>query len=133
MSDESPDGLDVHSAITRFEHVADSFAADLYPRILALLDLPAELASLRNYMAQASTSPLFLSFEIVLVVAPTAGTFLVLARQVKARNAASCSLSWCLLVSMSGRRRLRATFAPMPQRNLTSEAIYAHCQKRQIG
>jgi small-conductance mechanosensitive channel len=42
-------------------------------------------------MVAASTSPSLLSFEIVLVVALTAGTFLVLARQVKIRNFASSS------------------------------------------
>ncbi|MEK1850769.1 MAG: mechanosensitive ion channel domain-containing protein [Phyllobacterium sp.] len=91
MSEESVADLDVTSAISAIEKVADGFAAGLYARFSALLNLPGELASLRNSMVAASTSPSFLSFEIVLVVALTAGTFLVLARQVKIRNFASSS------------------------------------------
>jgi small-conductance mechanosensitive channel len=89
MSDEAIAGVDVHAAITRIEQVADSLAADLHARFVALLDLPAELTSLRDSMVAASSSPSSLSFEIILVMSLTAGTFLVLARQVKVGNAAS--------------------------------------------
>jgi small-conductance mechanosensitive channel len=89
VSEETVADLDVTSAISAIEKVADGFAAGLYARFSALLDLPGELASLRNSMAAASTSPFFLSFAIVLVTALTAGTFLLLARQVKIRNFAS--------------------------------------------
>jgi moderate conductance mechanosensitive channel len=86
VSEETVADLDVTSAISAIEKVADGFAAGLYARFSALLNLPGELASLRNSMVAASTSASFLSFEIILVVALTAGTFLVLARQVKIRN-----------------------------------------------
>jgi small-conductance mechanosensitive channel len=89
VSEATVADLDVNSAITAIEQVADGFAAGLYARFSALLDLPGELANLRNSMAEASTSPFLLSLEIVLVVTLTAGTFLLLARQVKIRNFAS--------------------------------------------
>jgi small-conductance mechanosensitive channel len=89
VSEETTADMDINSAITAIEQVGDSFAAGLHARFTALLDVPGELANLRSSMAAASTSPFFLSFATVLVVALTAGTFLVLARQVKIRNFAS--------------------------------------------
>jgi hypothetical protein len=58
--------LDVTSAISAVEKVADGFAAGLYARFSALLNLPDELVNVQNSMAAAPTSPFFLSFEIVL-------------------------------------------------------------------
>ncbi|EJL58534.1 small-conductance mechanosensitive channel [Rhizobium sp. CF122] len=89
MSEETAVDLDVNSAIAAIEKVTDGFATGLHARFSAVLDLPGELANLRNSMATTSTSPLFLCFAVVLVVALTAGTFLVLARQMTIWNPAS--------------------------------------------
>ncbi|UFS84082.1 mechanosensitive ion channel family protein [Rhizobium sp. T136] len=60
----------------------------LYARLSAWLEVPPEFAALRGALADASTSLLLLSFEIILVTVLTAGTFLVVTRQVKIRSAA---------------------------------------------
>jgi small-conductance mechanosensitive channel len=89
VSDETIAGVDVTAAISSLEHASDSFAAGLYARLFALTSVPAEFAALQASLAGASTSPILLSSQVILIVALVAGTLRLLAPQVKKRNAAS--------------------------------------------
>ncbi len=78
--------LDVNSAISAVERGAEGFAAGLYARFSALSELPNEWGSLLSSIAAASTSPFYLFSAVALVIALTAGTLLMLKRQVRIRN-----------------------------------------------
>lgn len=88
VSKEPPIGVDVSAAISDVEQAVDGFTVGLYARLSACLEVPAEFSALQGALADASTSLFLLSIEIILVTLLTAGTFLVLARQVKIRNIA---------------------------------------------
>ncbi|MGR9346256.1 mechanosensitive ion channel family protein [Rhizobium leguminosarum] len=88
MTKEPPIGVDVSAAISDIEQAVDGFTVGLYARLSAWLEVPAEFAALQGALADASTSLLLLCFEIILVTVLTAGTYLVLTRQVKIRNVA---------------------------------------------
>ncbi|CAN7346383.1 mechanosensitive ion channel family protein [Phyllobacterium sp. LjRoot231] len=89
MSEETVVDLDVNSAIAAVERVAEGFAAGLHARFSALSELPNEWDSLLHSMAAVSTSPFYLFSAVALVIALTAGTLLILERQVKIRHDAS--------------------------------------------
>ena len=89
MSEETVVDLDVNSAIAAVEKVTESFAAGLYARLSALSELSNEWDGLLNSMTAASTSPFYLFTAVALVIALTAGTLLMLERQVKIRREAS--------------------------------------------
>jgi small-conductance mechanosensitive channel len=88
VTKEPPAGVNISAAISDIEQAVDGFTVGLYARLSAWLQVPAEFAALQRALAEASTSLVFLSLEIILVTVLTAGTFLALTRQMKIRNAA---------------------------------------------
>lgn len=88
MSGETGTEMDVNAAISSIEKAAGSFVTGLHSRLSALSDMPAEFERLRTSLTGASTTPLLLLFEAIVVATLTAGTCLLLTHQARRGKAA---------------------------------------------